>query len=249
MFKIFTTRFKFGHQTLPFPPTREMPERFRGHPCLKPELCEGGCVSCRDICPAGAISLRPLTIDLGKCVFCGECRTACPKGAITFTRDLRISALRREDLILKGDETKLAAALKKETTRLFGRSLKLRVVTAGSCNGCEMELNAVSNIQFDIGRFGIQIVASPRHADGIIVTGPVSNNMKLALEKTYAALAQPKLVIAVGTCAVSGGVFAGCPDVQNGADQVVPVDLYIPGCPPHPMTLIDGILRALGRVK
>ena len=135
--------------------------------------------------------------------------------------------------------------------RVFGRSLKLRQVSAGGCNGCEAELNASGNIQFDAGRFGIQFVASPRHADGIVVTGPVSDNMRLALAKTYEAVPPPKLVIAVGACAISGGPFRGSAVVAGGAEAAlggIPVDLLVPGCPPHPITFLDGMLRLLGRL-
>jgi Ni,Fe-hydrogenase III small subunit len=142
---------------------------------------------------------------------------------------------------------KLASALKEETKRLFGRSLKLRQVSAGGCNGCEVEVNVLTTIVFDLARFGIQIVASPRHADGLIITGPVTQNMKLALKKTYDAVPSPKIVIAVGACAISGGPYVDHPQVNNGADQVVPVDLYVPGCPPHPITILDGLLRLLGK--
>jgi len=245
MIKILKARIGQGYQTLPFPPQKRMPERFRGLHVVRPEKCGQGCRICEDACPTGAVSANPLTIDLGRCVFCEECVSACPNGSIGYSQDIRMSVRKRTDLLLTGGEIRLAEAMDKKTRELFGRSLKLRVVTAGSCSGCDMETNALSNIQFDISRFGLQIVASPRHADGLIVTGPVSENMKLALEKTYAAVASPKIVIALGACAINGGPFEGSKAVMSGAETVVPVDLYIPGCPPHPMTIIDGILRLL----
>ena len=143
---------------------------------------------------------------------------------------------------------KLAEALDKKSKALFGRSLKLRQVSAGGCNACEADTNVLSTVGWDLGRFGIQFVASPRHADGLLITGPVSSNMFSALKKTYDAVAWPKLVIAVGACAVSGGIYRDHPEVKNGADQVLPVDLYVPGCPPHPLTILDGLLRLLGKI-
>jgi Ni,Fe-hydrogenase III small subunit len=130
--------------------------------------------------------------------------------------------------------------------RLFRRSLKLRQVSAGGCNACEADTNVLTTLTFDLSRFGIQFVASPRHADGLLITGPVTANMRLALEKTYAAVPSPKIVIAVGACAISGGLFADHPEVHKGAADVVPVDLFIPGCPPNPWTILDGLLRLLG---
>lgn len=140
-------------------------------------------------------------------------------------------------------------ALDEKMRRLFGRSLKLRQVSAGGCNACEADVNVLTTLVWDIGRFGINVVASPRHADGLIVTGPVTENMRLALEKTWAAVAPPKIVIAVGACAISGGPFAGHPEAHDGAGAIVPVDLWVPGCPPHPLTILDGLLRLLGRIE
>ena len=158
----------------------------------------------------------------------------------------------RAELVAGGDVPLLARALDARMRRLFGRSLRLRQVSAGGCNGCEAELNAAGNVQFDLGRFGIQFVASPRHADGVVVTGPVSENMRVALEKTWEATPAPRLLVAVGACAISGGAFAGSPACHGGVDGVlhgVAVDLYVPGCPPHPVTLLDGLLRLLGRLE
>jgi Ni,Fe-hydrogenase III small subunit len=168
---------------------------------------------------------------------------------ITFSREYRLAAKRRDDLWVQGQAERAEQQLKAELTRLFGRSLKLRQVSAGGCNACEADINVLGTVGYDLGRFGIQIVASPRHADGVIVTGPVSQNMELALKKTYDAVAAPKIVIAVGACAISGGPYAGHPEVATSLDSIIPVDLYVPGCPPHPYTILDGLLGLLGRLE
>jgi Ni,Fe-hydrogenase III small subunit len=173
---------------------------------------------------------------------------ACPKGAISYLQDYRLAVRRREDLLYDGRALRLAEALEHKTRRLFGRSFKLRQVCAGGSGACEADLNVLGTVVFDLGRFGIQFVASPRHADGLVVTGPVSENMRTALLETYAAIATPKLVIAVGAEAISGGVFRGHSEVHNGCSSLLPVDLFIPGWPPHPLTILDGLLRLLGRL-
>lgn len=252
MLKAFVARLRQGHRTIAYPsgePT--LPDRFRGRPQVDAARCRTSCSACADACPTDAISRdgSALRLDLGRCLFCPECAEACPDGAITYGRDHRLAARRREDLVLDGEPQRLVAALDKESRRLFGRSLKLRQVSAGGCNGCEADVNVLNTVVFDLGRFGIQFVASPRHADGLLITGPVTENMKLALEKTYAAVPTPKIVIAVGACAIAGGPFVDHPEVHNGADSVLPVDLYVPGCPPHPITILDALLRLLGRLE
>jgi Ni,Fe-hydrogenase III small subunit len=174
---------------------------------------------------------------------------ACPEGAVAYRSEYRMATRQRADLVLTGENLKLANALEDKARRLFGRSLKLRQVSAGGCNACEAEVNVLNTVVFDLGRFGIQFVASPRHADGLLITGPVTQNMKQALLATYEAVPPPKIVIAVGACAIAGGPYLGHHEVHNGADTVVPVDLYVPGCPPHPWTILDGLLRLLGKLE
>ncbi len=201
-------------------------------------------------CPVGAITRNNgvVKIDLGVCLFCGDCALTCPNEALHFTRDHQLSSRTRSGLIVHGDEKPMMQALEGKMLQLFGRSLKLRQVSAGGCNACEADTNVLTTVVFDLSRFGIKFVASPRHADGLLVTGPVSQNMALALKKAYDALPDPRLVIAVGACAISGGPYADHPEVCNGADSILPVDLYIPGCPPHPITILDGMLCLLNRI-
>ena len=189
-----------------------------------------------------------LRLDLGRCLFCAECEAACPQGIIRFSREYSISARLRKDLVLSDGAMTTAGALEDGVKKVLGRALRLRQVSAGGCNACEADTNVLATVVFDLGRFGIQFVASPRHADGILVTGPVTENMKLALLKTYEAVPAPKIVIATGACAISGGPYAGHCEVNNGVDGILPVDLYIPGCPPHPIVILDGLLRLLGRI-
>jgi Ni,Fe-hydrogenase III small subunit/formate hydrogenlyase subunit 6/NADH:ubiquinone oxidoreductase subunit I len=253
MFRAITARLKQGHRTTRYPAEPvPMPERFRGYPRLDASSCPDGCRACADVCPVGAITpgSGTLSLDLGKCLFCPDCSRACPHGAIAYTNNPALAVNRREDLIVTpGDEHRLAQALDRKILSLFGRSLKFREVSAAGCNACEADTNVLSTIGWDLGRFGIQFVASPRHADGLWVTGPVSKNMKEALLATYDAIPAPKIVIASGACAINGGPFIDSPEVHNGVDHLLPVDLYIPGCPPHPVTILDGLLRLLGKLE
>ena len=249
-------RLRRGCQTMRYPQAAApaLPERHGGALRVDAAKCAADCDACVPVCPTKAIVREPgqrVSLDLGKCIFCAACVEACPPQAISQTNNHRLAARRREDLLLGqpgAEEVRLAAGLQGKLGKLFGRSLRLRQVSAGGCNACEADTNVLGTIGWDLGRFGIQFVASPRHADGLLVTGAVSRNMELALKKTYDAVPQPKIVIAVGACAIAGGPFIGHPQILNGASAVVPVDLFVPGCPPHPLTILDGLLRLLDRL-
>lgn len=235
--------------------------------CPTDAIALGGPTSAKG--PSERDRATELTLDLGRCLFCGDCETACPRGAIQFSGSFRLGARSRAGLILRSPigptgssesrgiapksatqlEGQLIEALDARIRAIFGRAMKIRQVSAGGCNACEADINVLETVGFDLSRFGIAITASPRHADALLVTGPVSKNMELALKKTYDAMPEPKIVIAVGACAISGGIFEGSPEACGGADSVVPVDLYLPGCPPHPMTILNGLLALLGRVQ
>ena len=262
MWQILKNRLQQGYRTCRYPKEEPVfPPRFRGRPILKsgsPALTASAQASQSGIDqvqkvkdPTGALSFRGgLTVDAGKLLFNEDIKQALPPGVFEYSTDYRMAVSKPEDLLIKtGDELKLASALSEKMRRLFGRSLKLREVCAGSCNGCDSEIQALGNVVFDLSMFGIQFVASPRHADGLMITGPVTKNMELALKKTYEAVAEPKIVIAAGACALSGGPFCGSSEVNDGIKDLIPVDLYIPGCPPHPFTILDGLLRLLGRLE
>jgi Ni,Fe-hydrogenase III small subunit/NAD-dependent dihydropyrimidine dehydrogenase PreA subunit len=257
MLDVLWARLQQKHRTIEYPngPAPVLPDRFAGRPTISSDRCKADCRLCVEVCPTQALTKNgsdAVSIDLGACLFCGECAAACPNAAIRFTNDYKTSAAARENLIISAAST-VASTQRVETPnetarRLFGKSLKLRQVSAGGCNACEADTNVLGTVGWDLGRFGIQFVASPRHADGLLITGPVPKNMRLALLKTYEAVPAPKLVIAVGACAISGGPYKDHIEVHNGAGGLVPIDLHIPGCPPHPLTILDGLLRLIGRI-
>ncbi|HEX9581809.1 MAG TPA: NADH-quinone oxidoreductase subunit NuoB [Gemmatimonadales bacterium] len=253
MLDLLRVRLAQSTATSPFPDRPvPLPERFRGRPVFAGDRCPEGCRDCRSRAPSEVITAGPdgaARLDLGACLFAPEEAAACPHGALRFTTEHAMAARSRPALVTQTGAPEPLRVLDAAMQRLFHRSLRLRSVSAGSCNGCESELIALGNVVFDMARFGIQFVASPRHADGMVLTGAVSRNMHHALLQTYQAIPAPKLVIAVGACAINGGPFRGSPEVMNGAPAELPVDLWIPGCPPHPHTTLQALLELLGRLE
>lgn len=253
MFKIIETRIQQGFHT-PADPFQSMKlsDRFQGLPLVNHQQCPSHCQRCVEVCPTQAIE-KPqqyLNWDLGKCLFCTECMDHCPEKAIQFSNDVSLSSTVRSDLTLSQEHLKpQVKVLETKMRRIFGRSLKLRQVSAGGCNACEQDINVLNTLVFDWARFGIQLVASPRHADGLLITGAITQAMVVAIQKTYEAIPNPKWVIAIGACAISGGPYSNHPQVLNGIESLLKVDLYIPGCPPHPLTILDGLLRWLGKME
>ena len=232
-----------GKQFIPDTANAKVPGIFRGRPVISFEkVNEAELV---DLCPVDAISGNPVSIDLGKCTFCGECAKQF-SNKIRFTTDYKIATNDRQRLIVKeGDEGSIEVdpeMVQNEIRRIFGRSLKLRQVSVGGDNSCEMELNAANNVQFDISRYGIEFVASPRHADGIVITGPITENMAEPLQICYDATPEPKIVVLVGTDAISGGIHSGNNALDRSFLEKYPIDLYIPGNPAHPLTIVNGLL-------
>jgi Ni,Fe-hydrogenase III small subunit/ferredoxin len=243
MFENIKIVYHQGKQFIPDVTTAKVPGIFRGRPVISLEKVDES--KLQALCPTNAIGTSPVSIDLGKCTFCGECAMQFPE-KIKFTTDYKIATNERELLIIKEGEDKPLEinpeSVREEIHRIFGRSLKLRQISAGGDNSCEWELNAANNVQFDMSRFGIEFVASPRHADGIVITGPVTENMAEPVQICYDATPDPKIIVLVGTDAISGGIFNGSPAIDRSFLDKYPIDLYIPGNPAHPLTIINGLL-------
>jgi Ni,Fe-hydrogenase III small subunit/formate hydrogenlyase subunit 6/NADH:ubiquinone oxidoreductase subunit I len=240
------------YPTEPFDPY----DGYQGMPSFERSKCLDH-HDCVRVCPTSAISLKggSISIDLGACIFCGECSRSCPEGAISMSKKYELASRTREGLvvptIIEGEATieSLGRRLEAKVMRSFGRSLAVREVDAGSCNGCEVEVNSLTNAIHDIERFGLHIVASPRHADALLVTGPVTRNMEHALLQTYKATPEPKMVIAMGACSCSGGIYRGGYASRNGVGEVLPVDVYVPGCPPRPQAIIYAFMLAIDKAR
>ena len=244
MLKTLKNRFEQGYRTSLYPKESiQLPARYRGVPKINGGVSDELAAACADACPQSAIDAGAKRIDLGRCVFCGTCERLSEGKFVSFSQHFELSTAAREDLLTQGTLPNLADHAKKHFKKLFGRSLQLRQVSAAGCNACEADLNVLATPFFDLARFGINFVASPRHADGIVVTGPISRNMKTALLQTYEAVPAPKVVIAVGSCTISGGPFHGSPEITDGLEKLMPVDLFIPGCPPHPLTNLHALLN------
>ncbi len=249
--------------------TRDYPKKpadsslFIGRPDIDREKCSR-CGECASRCPSGAIVMdgasRDIGINLDECVFCALCEEVCPARAVRMTSEFELAErdrrkLRQSAWVIEGKNVSdmpyevICGELRAKISKILGRSLQIREVDSGSCNGCDYEINGLNNPFNDVERLGISFVASPRHADMLLVTGAATRNMRQALVKTYLAAPDPKLVVAVGACACSGGIFKDAYAAGGGIDGVVPVDVYVPGCPPRPQAILHGILKALDRIK
>lgn len=262
MFRLIKKIIQYPRITQVYPKGPLDTGNFRGTPEIDPVQCDR-CGICVTKCPTHAIVQggedSRIGINYDTCIFCSRCVEVCPSGAARHIAAFELAKKTRDELRLtpvvveERDLPDLSYAvledmLEKKSHRIFGRSLHIREVDAGSCNGCDLEINALNNPVNDLSRLGMHFVASPRHADMLLVTGTATRNMELALVKTYNATPEPKLVVAVGACACSGGIFQDSYATRNGIDGIVPVDVYVPGCPPRPQAVLYGILKALDRI-
>ncbi len=249
MFQEFNLLRTHGIQFVPNLRKAELTPLFRGRPVIDAQITPDEADLLVEICPTDAICKSPFSINIGKCVFCKACAFALPN-RIMFTNDFKISTNLSERLIIqKGEDKPIQVddnSVRPEIKKLFKHSLKLRQVSAAGDNSCEIELNAAGNVNFDMGRYGIEFVASPRHADGIVITGPISENMSEALQICYDAVPSPKIIILVGSDAISGGIHANSKALNREFLSKYPIDLYVPGNPAHPLTFINGIMDLVG---
>ena len=243
MLKAFLARLKQGYKTGTFPTKTgpNLPPDFRGRPQLDDDMTGDDIAKMKKVCPvARALSydFEGAKLDMGYCTFCGRCAEVCEK--MHFTKEYRLGVFKREDLVVKSTDHDYEPPVQTDPQALaLKHTFQLREVSAGGCAGCELDANVLGTLAWDMGRFGIRFVASPRHADAIYLTGPISKNMQLALDKTYAAAPEPKFLIAAGACAITGGLY------KHGHLPATPA-LYIPGCPPHPATTLEALLRFTG---
>ncbi|MDR1672461.1 MAG: NADH:ubiquinone oxidoreductase [Bacteroidales bacterium] len=236
-----------GKQYIPDVAKVHLHQNFRGRPVISSRPVDAQTLT--DVCPMGALEMSPVRLDLAKCSFCGLCARTFPE-KISFTNDYRIATNIKSQLtVTECNDLSITVdrnSVRPEVRKLFRRSLKLRQVSAGGDNSTELELNACSNVNFDMGRFGIEFVASPRHADGVVITGPVTRNMAKALQICYDAIPDPKIIVLAGVDALSGGIFADSPAIDRSFMEKYHIDLYIPGNPPHPLSIINGLLDLCG---
>ena len=240
-----------GRQYIPNLDKVTLTEEFRGFPMLTITDDKSDLERAAAVCPTRAITTSPLTLDMGKCLFCGECQRIAPKN-IRFTNEHRLAATRREDLVVKVGDTAPKfdmSAVRPEISKYFGRALQLREVSAGGDASIEMELGATGNVNFDFGRYGVGFTASPRHADGLVLTGPISENMAEALDICYHSIAEPKVLIICGSEAISGGLYADSPAVDRSFMDKYHVDLWLPGAPTHPLCFIEGVTKLRSKKK
>ena len=237
-----------GIQYIPDLSNVTLSEEFRGRPELTITDDMSQVEEAAKICPTAAISTAPFSLDLGKCLFCGECAICAPKN-IRFTNDFKIATTKREALIIKPGDERVEfhhESVRPVIRKMFGKALKLRQVSAAGDASIEMELNATGNVNFDFGRFGVDFTASPRHSDGVVITGPISKAMAEPLQICYDAVPDPKVLIVCGSEACSGGLYASSKAVDRSFLDSHDVDLWIPGTPSPPMSFIDGVMNLIG---